>query len=164
MTRALVIVVALALVGCATKPAAPPAVQPTAAPPAPPAPAAPAPAPSPAPAPPPITAPTAAAPPAPSPPPAPAPAPASAAPALAAPAPAPTPAATASVPAQNIVYVKVHLANLRDGLGTSAKILRVLRRGTRLHVLETRNDWLRVRLDDNQEGWVAESVTSTTAP
>jgi len=60
--------------------------------------------------------------------------------------------------------VKTNLANFRDGFGTSAKILRVLRQGTRLQVLEVRNDWLRVRLDDNQEGWVAESVTSTTAP
>ena len=34
----------------------------------------------------------------------------------------------------------------------------------RLEVLETRDDWLRVRLDDGPEGWVAESVTSATAP
>ena len=60
--------------------------------------------------------------------------------------------------------MKAGQANLREGIGTSAKILRVLRRGTRLQILETRNDWLRVRLDDNQEGWVAESVTSKTMP
>ena len=76
----------------------------------------------------------------------------------------PAPAPPAAAPAQSILYVKVHLANFREGLGTTARILQVLRRGTRLHVLETRDDWLRVRLDDNQEGWVAESVTSTTAP
>jgi SH3-like domain-containing protein len=60
--------------------------------------------------------------------------------------------------------VKTHLANFREGAGTAAKILRVLRRGARLEVLETRNDWFRVRVDDGQEGWVAESVTSATAP
>jgi SH3-like domain-containing protein len=60
--------------------------------------------------------------------------------------------------------VKTHLANFREGTGTSAKILRVLRQGARLQVLEAKSDWLRVRLDDNQEGWVAESVTSATTP
>jgi len=63
-----------------------------------------------------------------------------------------------------ILYVKTHLANFRNGAGTNMKILRVLRQGARLHVLEARNSWLRVRLDDGQEGWVAESVTSATAP
>jgi SH3-like domain-containing protein len=57
--------------------------------------------------------------------------------------------------------VKTHLANFRAGAGTTARILRVLRQGARMEVLETRNDWLRVRLDDGQEGWVAESVAST---
>jgi SH3-like domain-containing protein len=68
------------------------------------------------------------------------------------------------VPAPKVLYVKTHLANFREGAGTAAKILRVLRRGARLEVLETRNDWFRVRVDDGQEGWVAESVTSATAP
>jgi SH3-like domain-containing protein len=63
-----------------------------------------------------------------------------------------------------VLYVKTHLANFREGAGTSRKILRVLRQGARLQVLETRTTWLRVRLDDGQEGWIAESVTSVTAP
>jgi SH3-like domain-containing protein len=63
-----------------------------------------------------------------------------------------------------VLYVKTHLANFREGAGTSRKILRVLRQGARLQVLETRTTWLRVRLDDGLEGWVAESVTSVTAP
>jgi SH3-like domain-containing protein len=70
----------------------------------------------------------------------------------------------ATVPAKKTVYVKVSQANFREAAGTSGKILRVLRRGSRLEVLETRNDWLRVRLDDGPEGWIAESVTSDTAP
>ena len=74
-----------------------------------------------------------------------------------APAPAPD-------PAPQVLYVKTHLANFREGAGTSRKILRVLRQGARLQVLETRTTWLRVRLDDGQEGWIAESVTSVTAP
>ena len=79
-------------------------------------------------------------------------------------APAPAPAAPATPPARKAVYVKVSQANFRESGGTSGKILRVLRRGARLEVLETRSDWLRVRLDDGLEGWVAESVTSDTAP
>jgi SH3-like domain-containing protein len=63
-----------------------------------------------------------------------------------------------------VLYVKTHLANFREGAGTSRKILRVLRQGARLQVLENRTAWLRVRLDDGQEGWIAESVTSVTAP
>ena len=158
---ALVVLVAMILLGCAPKPAAPPAVQPqAAAPTAPAAPPAPAPAPPPAapatppPSAPPATPPPAAAPAAPAPPPARPPAPAA----------APAPAAPATAPAKKTVYVKVSQANFREAAGTSGKILRVLRRGSRLEVLETRNDWLRVRLDDGPEGWVAESVTSDTAP
>ena len=152
---ALVVLVAMILLGCAPKPAAPPAVQPqAAAPTAPAAPPAPAPAQPPsAPATPPPSAPPTTQPPA-------------AAPAAPAPPPArpPAPAAPATAPAKKTVYVKVSQANFREAAGTSGKILRVLRRGSRLEVLETRNDWLRVRLDDGPEGWIAESVTSDTAP
>jgi uncharacterized protein YgiM (DUF1202 family) len=151
-----VVLVAMIALGCAPKPAAPPAAQPpaAAAPPAAPAPAAPPP-PAPAPAPPP---PRQTAPPPPPP------------PAQAPPAPAPVqppasaPAPTPPAPARKMAYVKVGQANFREAAGTSGKILRVLRRGARLEVLETRNDWFRVRLDDGVEGWVAESVTSDTAP
>jgi uncharacterized protein YgiM (DUF1202 family) len=154
---ALVVLVAMILLGCAPKPAAPPAAQPQAA--APTAPAAP---PAPAPAPPPAApaTPPPSAPPAAPPPPA---APAAPAPAPARP-PAPVAAPAPAAPAKKTVYVKVSQANFREAAGTSGKILRVLRRGSRLEVLETRNDWLRVRLDDGPEGWVAESVTSATAP
>jgi SH3-like domain-containing protein len=70
----------------------------------------------------------------------------------------------APVPSAQILYVKTHLANVREGVGTSRRILRVLPQGARLRVLESRANWLRVRLDDGQEGWIAESVTSATAP
>ena len=157
---ALVVLVAMILLSCAPKPAAPPAAQPQAA--APSAPPAPAPAPPPAAA---ATPPPSAPPAAPPPPAAPAaPAPAPARPPAPVAAPAPAPAAPATAPAKKTVYVKVSQANFREAAGTSGKILRVLRRGSRLEVLETRNDWLRVRLDDGPEGWVAESVTSDTAP
>ena len=52
------------------------------------------------------------------------------------------------------------LANLREGPGTKAKILRVLRKGTTVTVLEEKDQWFRVRLDDGREGWIAESVAA----
>ena len=52
------------------------------------------------------------------------------------------------------------LANFRAAPGTSGRIVAVLRKGTRVDVLEARNQWYRVRLADGREGWVAESVTA----
>ena len=68
------------------------------------------------------------------------------------------PRARGSAPTVKVLYVKTHLANLREGGGTGTKILRVLRQGTRLEVLEERQEWYRVHLEDSQEGWVAASV------
>ena len=41
-----------------------------------------------------------------------------------------------------------------------AKIIRVLKKGTKLIVFEEKEDWLRVRLEDGAEGWVGKSMTS----
>ena len=152
MTHALVVLVALILSGCTASPPAktsgsesPPAV-PLAPPPAAPAPPPPGPSPTPPAR---VSAPV--------PPPAPAQA--------QTPAPAPRPApAPAVAPAPKVLYVKTNLANFREGAGTGMRILRVLRQGARLAVLEERQGWFRVRLDDGQEGWVAASVTLATAP
>jgi SH3-like domain-containing protein len=38
----------------------------------------------------------------------------------------------------------------------------VLRRGTRLTVVAKGDHWYRVRLDNGTEGWVAESVVTST--
>ena len=98
-------------------------------------------------------------------PPRPAPAPPAARPA---PAPAPTPgvAATPAAPARVIGtrYVKAPTANLRDAAGTMGKVLVIIRRGSKLEVLETKAGWHRVRLTDGKEGWIADSVTSETPP
>jgi len=83
-----------------------------------------------------------------------------------APAPAPGPAATPPAPAKVIGtrYVKVPTANLRDVAGTMGKVLVVIPRATKLDLLETKSGWHRVRLSDGKEGWIADSVTSPTAP
>jgi uncharacterized protein YgiM (DUF1202 family) len=99
-----------------------------------------------------------------------APAPAPQAPAPAAPAPAPAaPAATPPAPpaqapmeSARALFIKTSLANFREAPGTRGRILAVLRKGTRVDVLEARNQWYRVRLADGREGWVAESVTAAT--
>jgi curli biogenesis system outer membrane secretion channel CsgG len=58
------------------------------------------------------------------------------------------------------LFVTASQANLRLVGSTTAKIMGVLPKGTRLAVLETHRDWYRVRLDDGREGWIAQSVTS----
>jgi curli biogenesis system outer membrane secretion channel CsgG len=95
----------------------------------------------------------------------PAPAPPAARPA---PAPAPGPGVAAIPPAPARVigtrYVKAPTANLRDAAGTMGKVLVIIRRGTKLEVLETKAGWHRVRLTEGKEGWIADSVTSETPP
>jgi len=137
---AFAIVVVLGLAGCESAPPAKP-------PEAPAAPAAPTAAPPPA-------APAVTAPPAPaSPPPAPA-----VAPPVTAPATPPAPEQS-PVEAVRVLFIKTSFANFRAAPGTGGKILAVLRQGTRVEVIETRDQWHRVRLADGREGWVAESVT-----
>ena len=56
------------------------------------------------------------------------------------------------------LFVKSAQANFRVAPGTNARIQAVLRKGTRVEVLEERNQWYRVKLADGREGWIAESV------
>jgi len=50
--------------------------------------------------------------------------------------------------------------NLREGPGMDQKIIRVLKKGTKLTVLEEKQGWLRVRLEGGAEGWVGKTTTS----
>ena len=50
--------------------------------------------------------------------------------------------------------------NLRKEPSKEAKIIRVLKKGTKLIVLEEKKGWLRVQLEDGAEGWVGKSMTS----
>jgi uncharacterized protein YgiM (DUF1202 family) len=84
------------------------------------------------------------------------------APAPAAPAPEADPPEQTPMESARALYIKASLANFREAPGTSGRILAVLRKGTRVDVLEARNQWYRVRLADGREGWVAESVTTAT--
>ena len=66
------------------------------------------------------------------------------------------------------VYVKLSTANLREGAGTTFKIIGSAARGSRLAVLGeggSANDrWFRVKLDDGREAWIASSVVSIDPP
>jgi uncharacterized protein YgiM (DUF1202 family) len=72
------------------------------------------------------------------------------------PAPAPQ---VAGEPAERTTEIALSLVNLRERPSMSDKILRVLRKGTKLIVLEEKLGWLHVRLEDGVEGWVAKSMT-----
>ena len=107
------------------------------------------------------------------------PAPAAVAEAPPAPAPAPTPAPPAPVapagppPGQEpvtaapqvtrVLVIRPAQANFRAAPGTNGRIVAVLRKGTRVEVLEARNQWYRVKLADGREGWIAESVAGAPA-
>jgi len=50
--------------------------------------------------------------------------------------------------------------NLREGPGTNYKIIRNVKKGTSLGILEVKGTWLRVRLEDGSEAWVNKLATS----
>jgi uncharacterized protein YgiM (DUF1202 family) len=111
---------------------------------------------------PPASAATAQAQPAPAPMPAPTPAPPPAPAAPAGPPPGQEPV-TAAPQATRALFIRRARANFRATPGTNGRIVAVLRKGTRVEVLEARNQWYRVKLADGREGWIAESVAGATA-
>jgi curli biogenesis system outer membrane secretion channel CsgG len=79
-------------------------------------------------------------------------------------APKPTPAAPKvtpppppPLPTTRVVWDSV---NLRNGPGTSYKIVGNVKKGTSLKILEVNGDWLRVRLEDGSTAWVSKLATS----
>lgn len=50
--------------------------------------------------------------------------------------------------------------NLREGPGANHKVIGNVKKGTSLKILETKGDWLHVRLEDGKEAWVSKSATS----
>ena len=63
-------------------------------------------------------------------------------------------------PAQWTAEIVPARVNLRKEPSMKGKIIRVLKKGTKLIVFEEENDWLHVRLEDGAEGWVGKSMTS----
>jgi len=50
--------------------------------------------------------------------------------------------------------------HLRQGPGKDYKVIRSVKKGTSLKILEVNGDWLRVRLEDGTAAWVSKSATS----
>ena len=63
-------------------------------------------------------------------------------------------------PAQRTTEIVLASVNLRKEPSMKAKIIRVLKKGTKLIVLEEKTDWLRVRLEDGAAGWVGKLTTA----
>lgn len=74
------------------------------------------------------------------------------------PSPAPSPQITQEL-AQRTTEIVLPRVNLREGPGMNGKITHVLKKGSKLIVLEEKLGWLRVRLQEGIEGWVAKSTT-----
>ncbi len=63
-------------------------------------------------------------------------------------------------PAPRTTEIVLPFVNLRQGPSIDSKIITVVKKGTKLTVLEEKLGWLRVRLEDGKEGWVGKSMTS----
>ncbi len=72
----------------------------------------------------------------------------------------PSPAPSAATAPTRILYVAWPVVSLRDGPGMNAKALTELKKGTGLSVLEEKGQWLRIRLEDGQEGWIGKATVS----
>ncbi|WP_129632061.1 SH3 domain-containing protein [Candidatus Oscillochloris fontis] len=70
------------------------------------------------------------------------------------PSPSATPTAT-PVPPQAEATIN---ANLRSGPSTNTSVVAVVRKGTRVSLLEREDDWYRIRTPDATEGWMASTV------
>jgi hypothetical protein len=62
--------------------------------------------------------------------------------------------------AQRTTEIVLPFVNLRQGPSMDSKIISVLKKGTKLTVLEEKAGWLHVRLGDGMEGWVAKAMTT----
>jgi len=62
--------------------------------------------------------------------------------------------------AQRTSEIGSPFVNLRQEPSMDSKIIKVLKKGTKLTVLQEKAGWLRVQLEDGTEGWVGKSMTS----
>jgi WD40 repeat protein len=79
----------------------------------------------------------------------------------------PTPTVTPTATATPIPYGYIgttQSVNFREGPGSGFAVLRGLVPGTTFIVLEQRDDWMRILLEDGTEGWVSSSVVIMGTP
>ena len=63
-------------------------------------------------------------------------------------------------PALRTTEIVLPFVNLRQAPKLDSKIITVVKKGTKLTVLEDKLGWLRVRLEDGKEGWVGKNMTA----
>lgn len=56
------------------------------------------------------------------------------------------------------------VVSLREGPGSQFKVIKPLKTGQSFEVLENRNDYLRVRTPEGDEGWIKDQFTDTKPP
>ncbi len=64
---------------------------------------------------------------------------------------------------QRTAEIVPSFVNLRQGPSMDSKIIRVLKKGTKLTVLQEKAGWLRIQLEDGTEGWVGKAMTTEGA-
>jgi len=72
----------------------------------------------------------------------------------------PTPPVVTPPPSLRATQVVWGNVNLRKGPGTNYKVIGNVKKGTSLKILETKGDWLHIRLDDGNKAWVNKLATS----
>lgn len=65
--------------------------------------------------------------------------------------------------AQHTTEIVPSFVNLRQGPSMDSKIIKVLKKGTKVTVLQEKAGWLRVQLEDGTEGWVGKAMTTEGA-
>jgi curli biogenesis system outer membrane secretion channel CsgG len=72
----------------------------------------------------------------------------------------PPPPIVTPPPSLRVTRVAWDNVNLREGPGTTYKVIRNVKKGTSLGILEVKGNWLHVRLEDGSEAWIFKSATS----
>lgn len=66
------------------------------------------------------------------------------------------------IPKQRVAYVKEsnssNTVNVRSGTGTNFDIIAKVSKGSKMIILDEKNDWYRVKLEEGKLGWVANYV------
>ena len=63
-------------------------------------------------------------------------------------------------PALRTTEIVLPFVNVRQAPKIDSKIVTVVKKGTKLTILEDKLGWLHIRLEDGTEGWVGKSMTS----
>jgi SH3 domain protein len=66
--------------------------------------------------------------------------------------------------AEQRYIVDTIVVSLREGPGSQFKFIKTLKTGQSFEVLETKNDYVRVRTADGDEGWLQKQFTDTNPP